>query len=64
MITPEASFKGRVVVATRAALKAQRYVMLIEEKGLHWQAARQRLGIAERTAKRYRALWGKQGRIT
>lgn len=59
-MTPEASFKGRVVVATRAALRAQHYVMLIEEKGIHWQIARQRLGIAERTAKRYRALWGRR----
>lgn len=63
-MTPEASFKGRVVVATRAALRAQHYVMLMQETGLDWQTARQRLGIAERTAKRYRALWGKQGRIT
>lgn len=52
-------FKGNVVVATRAALKAQRLVMLIEEQGLSLQAAERRLGIPRRSSSRYRALWGR-----
>ncbi len=58
MSTPQARFKGNVVVATRAALRAQRLVMLIEEKGVSLRAAERRLGISRRTSKRYRAAWG------
>lgn len=53
------SFKGNVVVATRAALKAQRLVMLIEEDGLSLEAAERRMGIPRRTSSRYRSLWGR-----
>lgn len=52
-------FKGNVVVATRAALKAQRLVMLIEEQGVGLREAETRLGIPRRTSSRYRSLWGR-----
>lgn len=52
-------FKGNVVVATRAALRAQQLVMLIEEHGVELRAAESRLGISRRTSKRYRSIWGR-----
>ncbi len=53
------SLQGNVIVATRAALNAQRLVMLIEEQGVGLREAEQRLGIPARTSRRYRALWGR-----
>ena len=54
--------RGNIVMATRAALKAQHLVMLIEEQGLHPERARIKVGVSERTAKRYRAAWGSWSR--
>lgn len=53
----ERAFKGNAVQTARAALRAQHLVMLLED-GVPMAEARQRLGITERTAKRYRLTWG------
>jgi len=50
--------KTRLVKGARTALRAQSLVMLIEEQGMHPERARIKLGVSERTSKRYRAAWG------
>lgn len=52
--------RGNIVMSTRAALKGQHLVMLIEEQGLHPERARIKLGVSERTSRRYRAAWGER----
>lgn len=49
---------GNLKMAVRAAVKGQEMVMLIEEYGLHPERARIKVGVSERTAKRYRRRWG------
>jgi hypothetical protein len=44
--------------AVRADLMGQHLVMMIEEEGLHPERARIKLGISERTSRRYRSRWG------
>ena len=57
---PERGRLGNIVVSARAALRAQHLVMLIEQ-GMDAERARRRLGVAERTARRYRERWEARG---
>lgn len=50
--------KGDITRVSRAALRAQHLVMLIEDMGLHPDFARRRLDVSERTARRWRQRWG------
>jgi hypothetical protein len=50
--------KTRLVKGARTALRAQSLVMLIEEQGMHPERARIKLGVSERTSRRYRGEWG------
>lgn len=49
---------GNLKMAVRAARRAQQYVHLIEELGVHPERARVKLGISVRSARRYRQRWG------
>lgn len=49
---------GNLKLRVRAARAAQELVHLIEEQGMHPEQARRKIGVAPRTAKRYRRRWG------